>query len=89
MRTKDQLNGINAHKAVEIAYDTISFLQQHKAHEQVAGLAVLMKVMADRTGVSVSELLSKAERIERDADTFFRREIKALRDYIDQEITKA
>jgi hypothetical protein len=88
MRAKDQLNSINAYKAVEIAYDAISFLQQHKPHEQVAGLAVLMRVVADRTGVSVSELMSKAERIERDADTFFRRELKALRDYIDQEINK-
>jgi hypothetical protein len=88
MRTKDQLNSINAYRAVEVAYDTVSHLQQYQAHEQVAGLAVLMHVMADRTGVSVSELMSKAERIELDADTFFRRELKALRDYVDKEINK-
>jgi hypothetical protein len=76
----------NANSAVQAAYAQVSAVQHLPAHEQVAGAALLLNVMSKNANVSVSELLNQAGRMEHDADTFFQREVKALRDYVAGEL---
>lgn len=82
------LSTIRAHQAVQAGYAMVSAAQVFTPAEQVAGIAVVFNEMAERLGVSVAELLDKARRIAAQDDTFFQREVKALRDYIDGELRK-
>lgn len=85
MRTSD-LSTVRSRTAVQAAYAALSAVQTFSPAEQVAGVAVLFNAVAKHLGISVSELLDKAERIERHDDTFQQREVKALRDYISKEL---
>lgn len=69
-----------------MAYEAVSAVQHRTPGEQVAGIALLFKVMSERSGVSVSELLDKVARMEHDADTYYTTHIASLREYVKQEI---
>lgn len=86
MKARYQLPSVNPLTVVQAAYNAASSLQTFTPGEQVAAAAVLLKVMSERTGVSISELLNKAERMEKDADTNYTREIRALREYVKEEL---
>jgi len=86
MKARYQLPIVNPLLAVQAAYAAASALQDYTPGEQVAGVAVLLNVMSERTGVSLSELLDKAQRMEKDADTNYTREIRALREYVKEEL---
>lgn len=88
MRATDYLPVTNAQAAVQTAFAAISAIQHLPANEQLAGIAYLFNITAKRAGMTVSELVDVAERMERDADTYFQRETKALRDYVDNELRR-
>lgn len=83
---KDKLNSSNPKQTIDAAYAALSSIQDRPAHVIVAGISVLFVELAEQTGIGVSELVSKAQRISRDGDTFFDREVKALRDYVKGEL---
>jgi hypothetical protein len=83
---KDQLNSIISFHAVESAYAAVSAIQSYPKHKQVAGVAVLFTVICEELKLDPSELISKAARVAKDADGFFTRETKALRDYVKGEL---
>lgn len=82
----DRLNNLRPQQAVQAAFAQLSSTQHLTPAEQLAGAALLLREMAVNSGIPVSELLNKAERIAVDADTFFHRELKALRDYVKGEL---
>lgn len=73
-------------EAIRTAYSAISSLQVARPEYQVVGIAVLFQILSDGLGMPPNELLSKASRVIADGDTFFRREVKALRDYVKGEL---
>lgn len=81
-----QLPTVNALKVAEASYAAVSALQSYTPGEQVAGAALLLKVMSEFSGVSVSELLNKAERIEDHADSHYTTTIRSLREYVKNEV---
>lgn len=83
---RDQLNTVPAIEAVRNAYAIVDRVQDLPGHQQVAAIAVAFTLYAEVLGISPSELINKAERIVRDADTFYTREAKALRDYVKEEL---
>lgn len=83
---KDLLNSVVSFHAVEAAYAAVSAVQTMPKHKQVAGIAVLFTVICEELKLSPSELINKASRIAKDADTFYTRETKALRDYVQGEL---
>lgn len=85
-KARDNLPTTNAGDAVQAAYQALSSLQNFTPAQQVAGVAILLKEIAEQINVSPSELLDKAARMTTDADTFFTREVKALRAYIQGEL---
>jgi hypothetical protein len=82
----DKLNSIISFHAIDGAYAAVSAIQGFEKHKQVAGAAVLFTVICEELGLNPSELISKASRIAKDADGFFTRETKALRDYVKGEL---
>jgi len=84
----DKLNSIKAGMAVQAAFQAVDAIQQFPSHQQVAGVAVLFTAITDGLGVCPSELIDKGQRISKDADTYFTREVKALREYIKGELKK-
>lgn len=86
MKARYQLPTVAPLVAVEAAFAAVSAVQTYTPGEQVAALAVALKVTADFCGVTVGELLDKAARIERDADTYYTTTIRALREYVKHEV---
>lgn len=82
----DQLNSVNPHGAVQAAYSAVSALQTFRPAEQIAGAGVLIATICAETGISPSDLLEKAARMAAHADTYYTREIKALRHYVQEEL---
>ena len=87
-RARDQLPTVGPQQAVQGAYAAVSALQHLPAGQQVAAASVLFLHITEVLGISPQELLDKARRWSSDADTmsFFRPEIKALKDYIKGEL---
>lgn len=83
---RDHLATLKPHSAIQWGFAALSGMSDATPDYQVMAAALLLKVMCDRTGLDPSQLLDAAGRVERDADDFFRREVKALRDYVDGEI---
>jgi hypothetical protein len=82
----DRLNTTNADEATTAAYAAISALQSFPAATQVAGAVLLTHIIAQTLRMTPSELFNKAARMEKDADTYYQRRIKALRDYCNGEL---
>lgn len=82
----DQLNNLRSLDAVQGAVAVVDRLQDLPAAQQVAGLAVAFVIFAETLRISPSALINKAERMVTNADTFYTRDVKALRDYVEGEI---
>lgn len=83
---RDQLNSVVSFHAVEAAYAAVSAVQTMAPAKQVMGAAVLFSVLCEELKLDASELINKAQRVAKDADGFFTREMKALRDYVKGEL---
>ncbi len=79
---RDKLFSINAQAAVQSAYAAVSAIQDLTPEEQLAGAALLLQVMAHNTNQDISQLMSMAERITKDADSNYTTEIRGLRYYV-------
>lgn len=88
MSHRDALNSMSPAKAVQVGYFTASQLADFRPAEQVAGVALFLSVMCEQLRIDPREVINKAARITRDADTYYTREVKALRDYIDGEMKR-
>lgn len=55
---------------------------------QLNALAVLYKLFIEEFGLKHNDLLTRADLIIYDADKYYRAEIKALRDYIREELKR-
>lgn len=82
----DNLSFTNPHDAVTAAYAQVSATQTMAPHLQVAGAAVLFTNLCAGLDLNPSEVINKAQRLTADADTFYTTTIRALREYIKQEI---
>lgn len=78
----DKLHCINPQRAIQAAYTAVDALQVLQPHEQLAGAAVLLYVMAHQTGQDISHLISLAERVTVDADSNYHTEIRSLHHYV-------
>lgn len=85
-RLTNHMSTVRAAQAVQSAYAQISSVQHLTPAEQVSGAAILFRVISMNTGIPVDQLLDTAARMEKDADTFYQRETKALRDYVQGEL---
>jgi hypothetical protein len=83
---KDHLPHVNAAQVVKACFAYLHGISDFPPDMQVMASAVLVRVIAERAGLDLGQLLDAARRVEQDADTFFQRETKALRDYVDGEI---
>jgi hypothetical protein len=86
MKARYELPTVNALKVLECAYAGLSALQSYTPAEQAAAVAVLFTEIASRIGISVSELIDKAERMAQHADTNYTTTLRSLREYIKQEL---
>jgi hypothetical protein len=71
---------------VQAAYGALSAIQHERPGVQVMASAILFFVLADELKLDISQLISQASRITTDDDTYFRREVKALRAYVQGEL---
>jgi hypothetical protein len=86
MSAKRQLPHVSAPKAMEVALQAVSTVQQYTPGEQVAGIVVLAYLMCQQCGIDVSEAFNQAQRRYDTADTYHRREAQALNDYVNGEL---
>lgn len=86
MSTRDALNSLHPQVAVQAAYHIADRLQDHRPAAQIAGVALLLNELCAAVGLDAGEVINKSARMAKDADTFFNREVKALRDYIKGEL---
>lgn len=86
MKCADQLPFVEPRTTVQAAYGVLSALQGERPGVQVAAAAVLFYVLADELKLDLSQLINQASRIASDDDTYFRREVKALRAYVQGEL---
>jgi len=88
MRVQDFIPFVPPRHTVETAYAALSAVQHAHPGVQVAAIAVLFKEVAETAGCDIPALLNQAGRIVADDDVAFRASIKALREYVKQEIVK-
>ena len=84
----DKLNSTNAHFVAVVAFRVIDSLQDQPKEMQLNALAVLYKLFIEEFGLKHSDLLTRADLIINDADLYYHAEIKALRDYIREELKR-
>lgn len=77
----DKLHSINPQAAIQSAYAAVSAIQDKTSEEQLAGITVLLYVMAKQTGQGISHLMAMAERVTEDADSNYHTEIRSLHQY--------
>lgn len=83
----DSLNSVKPFTALHAAFLVLDGTQAlQRPHLQVIGVAVLFKEMCKRLGLDVSEMLNKADRIAKDADSNYTYHLRALHGYIDNEL---
>jgi hypothetical protein len=82
----DRLNSTHAFHVANVAFRTVDALQDQPKETQINAIAVLYKLLTEEFGLEHSEVLARADLIIKDADQFYRAEIRALRDYIRKEI---
>ena len=86
MNARNELPHVPAQVAVQVAFNAIDMVQGSRPGEQVAGVALLLYVMAQQLGLNVSDLMNQSQRRFDDANTYFKREAQALSDYINGEL---
>lgn len=86
MKAQDQLPFVEPRHTVQTAYAQLSSIQGERPGVQVASAAVLFFVICDELKLDVSQLMCQASRIAKDDDSYFRREVKALRAYVQGEL---
>lgn len=86
MSTKDDLNTLHPQAAIQAAYHIADRLQDFRPAAGIAGAALFLKVVCEELHLDLSDVINKSVRMGKDADTFFNREVKALRDYIKEEL---
>lgn len=82
----DQAPFSDPRTTVQAAYGALSAIQGERPGTQLMAVTVLFKTLAETLGADISQLLNSAERLTTDDDTFFRREVKALREYVKGEL---
>ncbi len=80
---------MNPFQTLRASYALISAAQDHPPAQQVAGIAVLFRLVCDQLGLDISEELGRAQRIEKDADSHYAEHVRALKAYINNEIKGA
>jgi hypothetical protein len=85
-KASNQLPQVSAPAAVEAAFMAVSAVQTMPAGQQVAGVFLLARVMAQQLGLDVSNLFQQSDRRLKDANTYFKREAQALSDYVNGEL---
>ena len=83
---QDLLNSVNAKDAIQAAYAALSGVQGGRPADMVMGSAILAINIAKRCGLNVRELLAQAERVSKDADTHYNPEVRALNQFVDEQI---
>lgn len=83
---RDKLPHVPASTASRIAFASLDSIQTERPEDQVAGVAVLFLAMCEGLGLDINQVLDATSRRMNHDDTFFKREIKALRDYVKGEL---
>lgn len=86
---RDSLNSVMPFPALSAAFKVLDGAQSLPPHMQVLGTAVLFRETCRRLGLDVSEMLNKAERVAKDADSNYTYHLRALHAYIDNELKDA
>jgi hypothetical protein len=86
MSARNELPHVTAPKAVEVAFNALDMVQQYRPGEQVAGIFMLAYVMAQQSGLDISDLFNQSQRRFDNANTHFKREAQALSDYVNGEL---
>lgn len=84
----DILNSTAAHRVAVVGFRVIDSLQDQPKEMQINALAVLYKLFTEEFGLKHTDILTRADLIIADADKYYHAEIKALRDYIREELKK-
>lgn len=86
MFNRDQLNMVPAHATLQTAYASLNGAQSAPTPQQVMGVAVLFHQLCVALSLDPSEMLDKARRVERHAQDHYSLELRALQQYIREEI---
>lgn len=73
-------------EATRAAYAALSGAQTHRPNAQVMGFAVAFLVTCEELGLTPSEVLNKASRLAREADVHYAPQVRALREYVRNEL---
>ena len=84
----DKLNSTNPSEAMQVTYAALDRLQDFPSHLSLIAVSILLREMSAVLQLPVSELLDKAARVTSDLNEHYQPEIKALREFIKQEMKK-
>lgn len=83
----DQIALLNDPATLRVpAFQVINRLQFHRPGDQVVGTALALVVMCESAGVSLHDVITKAQRMTAAADGPFVAHIQAIRDYAAREL---
>ncbi|QSI31449.1 hypothetical protein GNX71_18440 [Variovorax sp. RKNM96] len=83
----DSLNSVMPFSALHAAFTVLDAAQNiERPHLRVVGVAVLFNELCKRLGIDRGEMLNKADRIAKDADSNYTYHLRALHGYIDNEL---
>ncbi|MFN3914760.1 MAG: hypothetical protein ACK4K3_07555 [Aquabacterium sp.] len=82
----DQMNMVSAHHTLQTAYAAVSAAQDAPPGEQVMSFGVLFLQVCEVLRLDPSEMLDKAARVVRHARDHHSLELRALQNYIREEL---
>lgn len=85
---RDQLAMAPAWHTVQTAYAAITAMQEQPPHERVAAVFLLFNEVCAQARLDPSQALDMARRMARHAEDNYSIELRALRTYIREEITR-
>lgn len=84
---RDKLTDFSSPSSLRVPiFNIMSANQKEDSAVQILSPAIFLYVVAEEVGVSVGDLLTKAERIVKDADHVYSPHMRAIREYIRKEL---
>lgn len=82
----DLRNSVQRFPALNAAFTALDGVQSLPPHLQVVGVAILFRQLCIRLNLDISQVLNAAQRVTHDGDSNFTAHLRALNDYIDNEL---
>ena len=83
----DSVSSVDSRHVAKAAVGVLDRIQGEPAGVQIQTFAMLFLILSEQFDVDIRDELARAERVMRDADDFYKPEVRALREYVRGELS--